>query len=118
MPVEIVSLENLGRGAAVEKFDDCLQQVLENILDPNTGASARAVTLKVTIKPNENRTLCSVSIACDPKLVFPKPFVTEMFVGSDGGKVIATEHNPKQDPLFHEGEKEGKLYKLNKDGVK
>jgi len=113
MSVEIVSLENLGRGACVEKFDDCLQQVLDNILDPNTGTAARAVTLKVTIKPNEARTLCAVSIACDPKLVFPKPFMTEMFVGSDGKKAIATEHNPNQEELTGMGNSVAKTYRLH-----
>lgn len=43
---EIVSLENIGRGAALERFDVELQKVLENVLDPNTKPTA---TRKVTL---------------------------------------------------------------------
>lgn len=118
MSVQIVSLENLGRGACIEKFDDCLQEVLDNILDPNTGTAARSVTLKVTFKPNEARTLCAVAIACDSKLASPKPFMTEMFVGSDGKKAIATEHNPNQEEIPGMGNSVAKTYRLHKTGSK
>jgi hypothetical protein len=33
---EPLSFENLGCGAAEEKFEDALKKVLANILDPNT----------------------------------------------------------------------------------
>lgn len=53
---EKLSLVNLGGGAAVEMFDEALEKVLENILDPNTEAKTkRVITLKMTISPAENR---------------------------------------------------------------
>jgi|LDZT01.1.fsa_nt_gi hypothetical protein len=117
---EVVSLDNLGRGAAVEKFDDCLQEVLDNIIDPNTGIETRSVTLKVSIKPNDKRTLCTVAIKCESKLASAKPFITEMFVGTDGNKAVATEHNPNQEeiPFNGKNKEEVKIYKLNKEGEK
>jgi hypothetical protein len=47
MPEQFVSLETLGQGAAIELFSEELRKVLENVLDPNTKATAtRSVTLK------------------------------------------------------------------------
>lgn len=49
-----MTLANLGGGAAVERFQEELQKVITNILDPNTEAQAkRSVVLKVTIKPEK-----------------------------------------------------------------
>jgi hypothetical protein len=93
---ERVSLDNLGRGAAIERFDDELRRVLENILDPNTTIAKRSVTLKVTIKPDEERALCQVDVDCKSSMAPVRPFKTNMFVGRDSHGVIATEHNPNQ----------------------
>lgn len=94
---EYVSLENLGHGAAAEMFLTELQRVIENISDPNTKPDAvRGVTLKVKIKPNKDRNFCAVEIACDGKLASLQPFETQMYVGMDKGKGVATEYNPEQ----------------------
>lgn len=61
---EKLSLANLGQGAAIEKFDRELQKVLDNIQDPNTGATAkRSVTLTVSLKPNDDREFADIDIA-------------------------------------------------------
>ena len=93
---EIVSLDNLGRGAAVEKFDDELRKVLENILDPNTTLAAREVTLKVKLTPDETRGISVTDIVCSSKIAPRKPFRTTLFVGKDVDGVVATEPNPGQ----------------------
>ena len=97
---EMVSLANLGRGAAIEKFDEEFRKVLENIVDPNTPAMGeRKITLEVAIKPNENRDYCTLKVSCSSKVTPVKAFETQMFVARDfshGGVVIATEHNPQQ----------------------
>lgn len=47
-----LSLENLLAGAAVERFDHALAEVVADIRDPNTDPKAtRAVTLTLTVKP-------------------------------------------------------------------
>jgi len=54
--LETVSLDNLGGGAAVEKFNDELVEVLRNIQDPNTSPTAmREIKLTVSLKPAEDR---------------------------------------------------------------
>ena len=98
---EHVSLENLGAGAATELFDLELQRVLENISDKNTKPTAlREVTLKIKIKPSEDRDYGEVEISCVAKLAPVKPFPTNIFIGRHLGRTVATEHNPKQAKLF------------------
>ena len=98
---EHVSLENLGAGAATELFDLELQRVLENISDENTKPTAmREVTLKIKIKPSEDRDYGEVEISCVAKLAPVKPFPTNIFIGRHLGRTVATEHNPKQAQLF------------------
>ena len=68
-----VSLENLGNGGVIEKFDHELQNVIANILDPNTPQDAkREISVKVTIKPGKaDRGMCSMEIvvASNAKIV-------------------------------------------------
>lgn len=92
-----VTLDNLGGGAVLEMFEDALQQVLDNIMDPNTKpTSVREVTLKIKIKPDEDRELAQVEVLPSVKLANVNAYPTQLFLGKDGGKAVATEYNPKQ----------------------
>lgn len=98
-----VRLENLGHGAAAELFEAELVNVIANIIDPNTKAdTARQITLKMKIKPSNDRSACSVEISCESKLAASMPFETTMFVGMEHGEAVATEYNPNQGRLFEE----------------
>jgi hypothetical protein len=100
MQKEKVSLATLGGGAAVERFDHELQKALNNIADFNTPPEAvREVTLKVRIKPNQDRDFTSVQIIATSKLAAIRPEATSFYIGSDAGEAIATEYNPKQERL-------------------
>lgn len=99
-PEEYVGIENLGRGAAVELFNDELTRVLSNILDPNTDAKAvRSLTLTVKFKPSEERDLAPTIIEVKSKLASPKGVGTVVFIGKKAGQAVATEHNPRQPEL-------------------
>ena len=64
-----MTLANLGEGAAVERFQEELTKVIENILDPNTEAETkRAVVMKVTIKPDKGRVHGRVEVTCEARL--------------------------------------------------
>lgn len=119
--LKMVSLVNVGGGAAVEKFDEEFRKVLENILDPNTPAKAvRTISLDIKIKPNDNRDYCAVEIGCTSKMSAAKVFETQMFVGRDlsrGGAVLATEHNPRQMNMF-EPNPAGKVAGVTEKGEK
>lgn len=99
---EMITLENLGGGAASEMFQGSLEKAIENIVNPNTKPDAvRAITLKMKIKPGKNdRSLCTVEISCDEKLAPVMPYETAMFVGMEHGVVAATEYAPQQATLF------------------
>lgn len=100
---EYVGLDNLGYGAAEELFQEELKKVIKNIADPNTKAEAkRTITLKLTLKPNENRSMCLSEIFCDSTLARSKPFQSQIYVGVDGqGNALASEvEPPDQQSLF------------------
>lgn len=84
-------------GAAIERFDDELQPVLDNIADPNTVETAiREVTLKVKIKPKE-RGYAKIDIVCTSKLAGSESYNTNIYIGADvNGRAEAYEHNPEQ----------------------
>lgn len=93
---ETVSLATLARGGAIERFDDELRRVIENIMDPNTGSGARSVTLKVVLKPAADKASSTVAISCSSKVQGAEPVGTMMFLGRAQGKAVAMEHNPEQ----------------------
>lgn len=92
-----VCLETLGSGAAAELFNDELGKVLSNIVDVNTDhKTAREVSLKVTIRPNEDRTFGAVTIAASSKLAPVKSVGTAFFIGRKAGRAVATERDSRQ----------------------
>ena len=94
-----LSLSNLREGAAIEQFDHCLQQVLDNIQDPNTDAEGvREINLKVKFKPDKERALGEVTVQASSKLAPVKALLSRVFLGMDyRGKGMARE---AQIPLF------------------
>jgi hypothetical protein len=120
---EKVSLDTIGQGAAVERFNLALQDVLNNIQDPNTSPkAARIITLKATIKSDEDRAIGDVAVEVTTKLAPIKSFLVRLFMGRDkAGKGVASEYVPGPG-LFDQvgaGEaapenKPDKVYQLNK----
>jgi hypothetical protein len=87
---EYVRLDNLGGGAAAELFEREMQKVLENIADPNTPYDKkREIALKVSILPNEERSLAAVEIGVSLKLPGTKPYQTYFSMGIENGQVVA-----------------------------
>lgn len=92
--VQVVGLATLKGGAALELFDEEFRKVIENITDINTKPDAvREVTLKVKIKPSDDRALGSVEIIVASKLAPFRPTSTTVYIGRGGQ---ATEFNPRQ----------------------
>jgi len=117
-----LSLETLGQGAAVERFNLALQDVLTNIQDVNTPAKTkRVVTLKATISPTEDRDIGNIVVEVVPKLAPIKPFDVRVrvFMGRDkDGKGRATEYISPQAGLFSEPIPEAenvKHFKIDKE---
>ena len=92
-----LTLANLGGGAAVEKFNESLQAVIGNIMDPNTEAKTkRRIVLEVTFVPDRDRDIGAVTVSCQARLAPTVSFRTQAYLGKDGDKFVAFESDPKQ----------------------
>ena len=90
-----VNLETFAGGALQEKFDDAMEKVLQNMMDPNTPwKNKRKITVEVTFEQNEDRDDTSVDVSVVPKLAAVKPISTKMAIGKDiaTGKCYAQEY--------------------------
>lgn len=101
-PVEgRVTLERIGNKMAPALFNRELEQVLANIVDPNTDPRGkREIVLKFKFKPSEKRDQVGVLIEATSKLCPVKPQDATIYVGRRHGRVLAVEDNPKQRGLF------------------
>jgi len=92
------TLEQLAMGAVMEAFDYELQNVVENILDPNTEAKAkREITIKLKVKPNEHRNMADVEAHTASKLAPARPIETTLLFDRDKqGKPLAAELGANQ----------------------
>ena len=85
----------------LERFEEQLDRVMENIADVNTKPDAvREITLKVKIKPTNDRSAATVEIGGSPKLAAVAPFPLTVYIGKHGGKLLAFEGNVNQGDLF------------------
>jgi hypothetical protein len=115
----MMTLDNLGNGAAKELFEDALKKVIANIKDPNTDwKTGRAITLSVTFKPDEERNEVLMTISATPKLAPPKPFQLKALVGMHkDGTTEAHEFQTPKLPGCEDAEEtdEKKVYKIKKE---
>ena len=97
---ELVSLVNIGGGAAVEMFDQELNKVLENLDDVNKkGKDERSITVTVKFKPGEAQGIIGTSIEVKSKLSGQRVHPTHIMIGRNGTKMEARELQQKQKPL-------------------
>jgi hypothetical protein len=96
MDSQVVTLTNLADGAAVELFQEALSSVLRNIAEPNTDAkTVREISLKVRIKPNEERQVGDVLLSTAVKLASLKGVHALVYIGRHAGEYVAVEQ-PRQ----------------------
>ncbi len=94
---EIISLDSLNGGQVVALFDRELESLLANIADENTSAKAeRAITIKIAIKPEDDRGSAVVSVSATSKLAPAKPSKSYAVFAFDGDKVTAYQSDPTQ----------------------
>lgn len=90
-----VKLEEFAGGALQEKFDDAMEKVLTNLMDPNTPwKNKRKISVEITFTQNEDRDDTAVNVSVVSKLAPVKPIETKMAIGKDlaTGKVFAEEY--------------------------
>ena len=93
------SIMSMARGAFEERVDYEMDKVIQNILDPNTKATAkRKITLTLTIEltPDDERRTIVVSVTAKSTLAATNPVATALYVTSDGnGELVVAEMVPQ-----------------------
>ena len=98
MEHEKVSLETINSGAAVDLFEEEFSALLKNLADVNTSPTkVRTITLKVSVKPTENRGQAAVTIESSHSFAPIKPSAGTVVFSSDGRNIEAfAVEEPKQ----------------------
>lgn len=94
-----LSFGTLANGAVEERFQQELEKVLKNIMDPNTDfKAARNLTVKLSFKTNEERQIASVDFSIVPKVAPVKNIQTAIIIGEDMTGQVVTKEILKQVP--------------------
>lgn len=88
-----IVLDEFANGALAERFNQAMQDVLENIADPNTKYQfKRKLNVSLTLTTNEDRELVSVDVLTKSTLAPKSSIQTMMIVDKDlKGQVVGTE---------------------------
>jgi hypothetical protein len=112
------SILQMARGAIEERVDLEMTKVIQNILDPNTKATAkRKISITVELKPDDERRTISVYATAKSMLAPTNPVATALFVGKYNGEVQAVEMTaqiPGQTNMFGEETEQPAQLKLVK----
>lgn len=100
---KLAAYENTGyepdeiRVAIEERVDYEMDKVIQNILDPNTKATAkRKITLTIELTPDDERRTIGVSVTAKSTLAATNPVATALYVTSDGnGELVVAEMVPQ-----------------------
>ncbi|MHB8303635.1 MAG: hypothetical protein ACYDC6_12470 [Acidobacteriaceae bacterium] len=97
-----INFGNVSDGALIEAFDLKLQEVLKNIADVNTSATAkREIVLRLILKPKDDRVQIVTRLHCDAKLAPIVEVESRIFVGRDAaGNLYALSDDPRQLNIF------------------
>lgn len=91
--MEKISLDKFAGGAFGERANSAIQQVLENIKDPNTDHKIkRKVILELTFVTGESRDMTDVNVVAKTKLAPQKPVSSIILIDKNvNGDVLGTE---------------------------
>lgn len=78
-----ISLENIGRGNLVARFNQAMKDILANIRDENTSLKKREIIIKVIIAPSPDRDTAEfgVSVTAKPEPIIP--YQSALVIGQD-----------------------------------
>lgn len=93
-PKTEVNLNEIANGALLERVNNDLQKIMENIYDPNTDATkARKLNITIALVPDKNREVIATEINTKITLASATSVSTTMLLGKDTntGKVVGRE---------------------------
>ena len=85
------SIMQMAKGAFQERVDYEMARVIDNILDPNTKATAkRKITLTIELTPDDERENIVVAVCAKSTLASTNPVMTALFIAHtrDGERLI------------------------------
>jgi hypothetical protein len=95
-----VDLNELADGALKEQFEEAWARLIENILDPNVATkNARVITIKISVKPNADRTFCATTAQVNVSLPGLNAVETAITVGTLNGNPSVREYKAEQSKL-------------------
>lgn len=93
---ELMNFNEIAMGALAEKLNMSLEEVVKNLLDPNTDfKKTRKLTVTMKFNTDDTRELTSVEVETKTALAPTLPVFTKMLIGRDidTGQVVAKEWN-------------------------
>ena len=82
--MQTIELKNIAGGALQEKFNTALNDVVENLLDPNTPSKdKRKITIEMTFSTDEERQQVAETVSVKEKLAPHRPISTRFGIGKD-----------------------------------
>lgn len=102
-----ISLDSMGGGALLERFNLAMAQIARNIMDPNTDpVKARKITITLTFKPDKSRRHVKTEYGVNITQAPPVAEETMMLVGQDlkTGRIEMNEYGSNQAPVRVAGE--------------
>lgn len=111
------SVLRMAQGAFEERVDRAMAEAIDNILDPNTKATAkRSITLNIELRPDEERSHIEVSVSVKTKLATLNPVPTSLAIVANGnGELVVAEMIPQipgQMSMAGDIQEEPKILKL------
>ena len=109
------SILQMARGAIQERADYEITKILDNILDPNTSATAaRKLTLTLTLKPDDTRQNIAVGVVAKSTLAATNPVTTSLYVADQDTIVEMVPQLPGQIDMYGVEEDAAPVLKLVK----
>ena len=89
------SIMSMARGAFEERVDYEMDKVIQNILDPNTKATAkRKITLTIELTQDDERRTIGVSVTAKSTLAATNPVATALYVTSGSNSRLTARPTP------------------------
>lgn len=97
---EALKLGSIAGGGVSEVFDHEMHRALENIADPNTKSTAkRSITIKITLKPNEARSLAEIEYDIKTSLPGIETMKSSAYIAMDKGELNLYPFDTRQNAL-------------------
>lgn len=96
-----INLQSLAKGALSELFASEFEKIVENILDPNAlWKNPRKIKIELVFRPEEDRKSADILMTVTSVIAPVKSVKSRVFVGKQGGRLMAAEYNPQQLNMF------------------